>query len=321
MIPETCWIVTETGLSGTLNQCLGVAEALDVAPEVKSIALRQPWKSLSPWLGLTRDWSFVPPLEPPWPDLLIASGRKAAAAALHVKKHSGGRTFVVQIQDPRICARHFDLLAVPAHDPARGENVIVTTGAPNRVSAARLAQARKDFPELESFPGPRLAVLIGGSTRRVAMTSDVTVRLINHLKSFLKNSGGSILMTASRRTGPDNIALLRRDMTGDHVYFWDEKGQNPYFGLLGWADAIAVTSDSVSMLSESCTTGKPVYMITLEGQTHRLEAFHQTLLDQNRVRPFTGQVETGWASPPLSDADIVAAEIQKRLLGKEELQA
>ncbi|MCB9978581.1 MAG: mitochondrial fission ELM1 family protein [Rhodospirillales bacterium] len=319
MIPETCWIVTETGLAGTLNQCLGVAEALGVAPEVKSIALRQPWKSLSPWLGLTRDWSFVPPLEPPWPDLLIASGRKAAAAALHVKKHSGGRTFVVQIQDPRISAHHFDLLAVPAHDPARGSNVIVTAGAPNRVSAARLTQARKDFPEFESFPAPRLAVLIGGSTRRVAMTADVTARLIDHLKSFLKNSGGSTLMTASRRTGLDNTALLRREMTDNHVYFWDGKGQNPYFGLLGWADAIAVTSDSVSMISESCTTGKPVYMITLEGQTRRLEAFHRSLLDQNRVRPFTGSVETHWPPPPLNDADIVATEIRRRLLGRKGL--
>lgn len=313
MISETCWVITEAGLAGTLNQCLGVAEALNLTPKVKQITLRQPWKSFAPWLGFTQSHSFSPPLTPPWPDLLIASGRKAAAASLYVKKKSGGRTFTVQIQDPRINPRFFDLLAVPMHDPARGPNVIVTTAAPNRVTPARLEQARKDFPDFEKFPGPRLAVLIGGSTRRVQMTRAVTLRLIEHIRAFLRNAPGSVLMTASRRTGEDNIALLRQEINDPRVYFWDGKGQNPYFGLLGWADAVAVTSDSVSMLSEGCTTGKPVYMIALDGQTRRLEMLHRTLFDQRRIRPFTGLIETGWTPPPLNDADIVAGEIRKRV--------
>lgn len=284
---------------------------MDLTPEVRRIALRQPWKTFSPWLGLTRDDSFLPPLEPPWPDLLIAAGRKAAAASIHIRKRSGGRTFTVQIQDPRIAPHNFDLVAAPEHDPVRGDNVIVTTAAPNRVTPARLAQGREAFPDLETFPSPRLAVLIGGNTRRVQMTRSVTLRLIDHLKAFLKNTPGSILMTASRRTGEDNIALLRHELTDPRILFWDGSGPNPYFGMLGWADAIAVTSDSVSMLSEACTTGKPVYMIALDGQTRRLESFHRTLLDRKLVKPFTGKLES-FSPPVLNDARIVAQAIKQR---------
>ncbi|MEZ5919300.1 MAG: ELM1/GtrOC1 family putative glycosyltransferase [Alphaproteobacteria bacterium] len=98
---------------------------------VKRIALRQPWKSLSPWLNYECARTFIPALEPPWPDLLIASGRKSIAASRYIRKMSGGKTLTVQIQDPRTNPAQFDL-AVPAHDPTRGENVLVTTASPNR---------------------------------------------------------------------------------------------------------------------------------------------------------------------------------------------
>ena len=55
----TCWIVTEDGLTGTENQCRGVAAALGISPDIKRIGLRQPWRMLSPWLGLERAATFT----------------------------------------------------------------------------------------------------------------------------------------------------------------------------------------------------------------------------------------------------------------------
>src|SRR5262245_61933506 len=103
-----CWVVGE-GIAGTENQCLGVAEALGVAAEVKRVALRQPWKALSPYLGFECGCSFEPQLEGPWPDIVIAGGRKAIAAARYIKKASGGKTYTVLLQDPRISTKAFDL--------------------------------------------------------------------------------------------------------------------------------------------------------------------------------------------------------------------
>jgi len=304
-----CWIITE-GMAGTENQCLGVAEALGITPEVKRITLRQPWKMLSPYLGFENAHSFTPLLKAPWPDLLIASGRKSIAAARYIKKASGGKTFTVQIQDPRISPGHFDLVAVPRHDPTRGENVIVTSAAPNRITKARLDAARKEFaPLFETLPRPRVAVLIGGSSKAYTMTPAIMEQLAAQL-SALK---AGLMITTSRRTGEENEAILYKALTDkDDTFIWDGQGANPYFGMLAWADYIIVTADSASMLSEAASTGKPVYRIDLKGGSKRINALHKTLEDRGAVRPFTGTLEH-WNYEPLDDANIVAEAIRQRM--------
>jgi mitochondrial fission protein ELM1 len=304
---NTCWIISE-GIAGTENQCLGVAEALGVTPRVIRIELNQPWKTLSPYLGLESAASFKNMPLPPWPDLLIASGRKSIAAARFIKRASAGRTFVVQIQDPRYRRNDFDMIVVPAHDPARGPNVVVTTASPNRVTPARLEAAREQFAFLESLPRPRVAVLIGGNSKAHRITPAIMEKLCADLKTL----GAGLMITASRRTGPKNLHILKDQFSGDrNAYLWDGTGENPYFGLLAWADTLLVTSDSVSMLSEAATTGKPVYMVPLEGGARRLDAFHQTLKDKGIMRVFDGQLEH-WVYPPLRDAQLVAEAIKAR---------
>ena len=63
------------------------------------------------------------------------------------------------------------------------------------------------------------------------------------------------------------------------------------FGMLGLADHVLVTEDSVSMVSEACATGRPVQTISLEGGTERLRAFHRGMMDDGHVRPFRGILE------------------------------
>lgn len=307
-----CWIVTEAGLTGTENQCLGVADALGADPVVKRIGLRQPWKALSPWLGFECARAFTgDSLEPPWPDLLIAGGRKAIAAARYIKKSGGGKTFTVFLQDPRIDSRHFDLVAVPAHDSRHGENVIVTQATPNRVTAARLAAARKEFAALESLPSPRVAVLIGGSSKAYAMTPDVTRDLAGKLKN-LAGEGCGLMITASRRTGEGNKSILASALQDSGACIWDGAPPNPYYGFLAWADYIIVTGDSASMISEAATTGKPVYMVRLEGGSPRFDRLHNSLLEKGIIRLFDGRLEP-YGYTALNDAAMVAGEIRKRL--------
>lgn len=304
-------------MAGTENQCLGVAESLGLAPNVKRITLRQPWKILSPHIGIEAGWTFQPPLGgPPWPDLLLASGRKSIAASRYIKRKSGGKTFTVQIQDPRIAPTHFDLVAVPEHDPARGENVVVTVGAPNRITTIALERARTDFaPVFAMMPSPRVAVLLGGNSKAHRMTPAIMERLGQQLASL----PGSLMITASRRTDDAAREALQRGLNGHPHWFWDGTGTNPYHGMLAWADYILVTADSVSMLSDAGTTGKPVYMIPMEGGAARLNAFHQNLMKHGIIRPFEGRLEH-WTYPPLRDSDLIAAEIVRRMTSAQMLE-
>ncbi len=302
----SCWVITE-GMAGTENQCIGIAESLGVKPEIKQIKLRMPWKKLTPYLRLEAGWAFSPALEPPWPDLVIASGRKSIAASNYIRKMSNGKTFRVQVQDPRISPSNFNLVVLPEHDPTRGMNVFVTQAAPNRITPAKLEAARAAFPQFQSVQKPRVAVMIGGNSKAYKLTSSRMQNLANQLK--LLDAG--LMVSTSRRTGIDNEKILRDTLEPSGAYIWDGKGENPYLGMLAWADFILVSADSVSMISEACTTGKPVFMLNLEGGRPRLKSFHENLIEYGALRVFKGRLER-WQYTPLNDAQRAAEEIQRR---------
>ena len=87
--PET-WALSD-GKQGMVNQCLGLAEALGVTPSLRQLSIRQPWRSLPPQLWLAPLKSLAAdsaPLTPPWPDLLIATGRQTVAPAMAIRRRS-----------------------------------------------------------------------------------------------------------------------------------------------------------------------------------------------------------------------------------------
>src|SRR5580704_5860795 len=140
---KTCWIVTD-GKAGMESQCLGLAEALGVEPIVKRVTLRTPWRQLSPYFNMGLSHAYETgsdELAPPWPDILIATGRHSVPASLYVREESrraGTRTLTVQLQNPVISPSYFDLVVAPLHDRLSEPNVISTIGALHRVTRARL---------------------------------------------------------------------------------------------------------------------------------------------------------------------------------------
>lgn len=308
---KTCWIVVEAGLTGTVNQCIGVSLALGIKPKIiKDIKMKWPWSLVTPHVELTNPEIYEPDfIKAPFPDILIAAGRKSIAASLMIKKMSGGKTFTVQLQDPKIDPKNFDLVAAPFHDEIRGENVILTDGAPNRITQRRIDRARNHFaPLFEPLKTPRMAVLIGGNSK----THSLTRRHVENLIETLTPIDASFMVTASRRTDAINIDLLRQAFDTPGHYFWDGKSANPYLGMLAWADHILVTEDSVSMISDAGSTGKPVHIIDMAGGSARFDRFKDHMHDLGVTRAFDGNLEH-WSYEPLTDAQKVADEIAKRI--------
>ncbi len=306
----SCWIITE-GMAGTENQCIGIADALGVSPHIKRISLNEPWKTLSPYLSFEVNKTFSEPISSPWPDLLITSGRKSIAAARYIRRLSKGKTISIHVQDPRSWTKGFDLIAVPEHDPLRGTNVIVTKGSPNKITIDKMDQEYDEFSHLQSMKSPRVAVLIGGNSKAYKLTETITKRLAEDLLELNKSQNASLMITCSRRTGKVNEDILRSSLDNDKNFFWDGQGENPYIAMLSSADYIMVTADSASMISESCTTGKPVYMINLEGGAKRISDLHANLIRHGALREFNGSLAP-YEYEPLNDAQMVANEIKKR---------
>jgi len=306
MMSKTAWIVVEKSLTGTLNQCLGVAQALGIAAEIKDVALNQPWKMLSPYLGFERAETFQTPLTPPWPDLVIAAGRKSVAAARFIKKHSP-ETLCLFLQNPKVGHKGFDLIAAPIHDGIIGDNVIQTVGAPNAITPETLKAAKVQFSDFEALKSPRVAVLIGGNSKTHTLTSPIMQSLITRLQ----NLDAGLMITTSRRTGAKNMAMLQ-SANFKNAYIWDGSGDNPYRAMLAWADHIIVTNDSTSMLCDAATTGKPVHSVELQGGSVKFNRLYKTLQSKDITRPFKGNLEP-WSYEPLNDAQMIANAIKKRM--------
>ncbi len=317
--PRSAWILTD-GKAGDLVQCQGVAQALGVQPDERTV---HP--------GFFYDWPLpgIPidpreredrsgsPIAPPFPDLVIASGRRAVPYLRRIKALSP-TTFTVFLKDPRTGPETADFIWVPEHDRLRGDNVLATPTSPHTLSAEQLAAARASpWPEIERLSKPRVAVIVGGDSARSHFTGG-DIRTFSERLERLAQSPTSLMGTFSRRTDAsdprlkDDIAAV---FTRHDGYLWDGTGQNPYVQMLANADGIVVTADSVNMVGEAVATGVPVMIFRPSdrrlGANRKAYAFLQALAEHGAVHSFTGDLETG-TYEPLNSTPEIAREILAR---------
>ena len=319
------WVLTDH-VVGHTSQSLGVAEALGLPFEQRELAYGSlaalPWslgaRSLA---GLTAESRQK--LAPPWPRLVIAAGRRLGAVARWIKRRAardGRSTRLVQIMDPVAARDAFDLIAAPRHDAMTpGPTVIETLGAPNRITQARLSEEASRWRDrLADLPSPRFALLVGGATRHHGFAPAVAAELGRLASDLARSAGGGLLITTSRRTGAAATeALIDAVRAPSFVHRWDAGGgDNPYFAFLGLCDAAIVTGESISMCSEACATGRPVYIFAPPSIIKpAFAAFHAQLYQSGMAQPLdqsTTRAFTPWFYPPLSAAEEVAAAIRAR---------
>jgi len=320
-----CWVLTD-GTIGMEIQCIGLAEAVGATPEVKRIHMPAPWRWLPPGLLLHCDpLARLDPRgdrpAPPWPELLISCGRQSVAPAAALRRAAGEACLAIHIQDPKVPLDCFDLIAAPRHDRLSGPNVIETTGGLNRVTAPRLAEAAARIaPRLSHLPKRLVAVMIGGNNRAYRFTPAVARRLAAQLAELSRTEAVGLLITPSRRSDPATVAVLRDTLAGLPVEIWDGEGENPYFAFLELAEALIVTGDSVNMVTEAASTGKPVFTVELEGGSGKFRRFHETLRAAGITQPFAGRLEH-WSYAPLRDTVAVAAAVRRHLAARRQARS
>ncbi|KAE8652813.1 mitochondrial fission protein ELM1 [Cucumis sativus] len=273
------------------------------------------------------------------PLLVVASGRDTITITSSIRRLVSENVFVVQIQHPRLHLNRFDLVITPHHDyypltPQAKEQVprfirkwitpreppdqrvVLTVGALHQIDFAALRSAASAWHDVFApLPKPLLVVNIGGPTSRCRYGVDLAKQLVTGLLSVLA-SCGSVRISFSDRT-PEKVYNVVVKELGDNpkVYIWDRQEPNPHMGHLAWADAFVVTADSVSMISEVCSTGKPVYVIGTERCKWKYSAFHKSLKERGVIRPFTGteDISESWSYPPLNDTAEAATRVREEL--------
>lgn len=319
--PKRIWALLDER-QGNTNQTLGVAEALGVPFEIKKIVFNELTRlpnfiSNRTTIGMSKESAAQ--LAAPWPDITITTARRLGLVASYIKWKNPS-TFIAQIQWPGWPASHFDLIAAPVHDNVRpANNVFTTVGAPHRVTKDIIIQDANVWRSTVShLTAPRIAVLVGGNAGSYTFTLQHAKTLAIYASNMVQSLHGSLLMTTSRRTGDEATnVLLKCTTASNYFHVWNDKSptkNNPFYGFLGLADAIIATGDSISMCSEACATGKPVFIFSSpEFVSPKHQMFIDELYKRGLARPL---VENGnvifTPTAPLNDSLDVASEIKKR---------
>lgn len=323
------WALSD-GRAGNRAQALGLAEAVSRATGLGAAerivepgaAARLPawaWHALGhmlpgwPEAGLAAGSEA---LRPPWPRVVIGAGRRVAPLVAALGRRHGMRT--VQCLTPQMPLSAFDMVVAPDHDRLEAPNAVATLGSVGRVTPQRIAaETERLAPSLgaraAALPRPRIAVLVGGPGRAAGWGPDDGTRLISALIA-LTETGHGLIVTYSRRTEPSVAAGLADALDPARAIVHTGEGENPYPAMLGLADAVIVTADSVNMASEAACTGLPIHVFHVAEPAPKARVFHSVLEARGIARPYEREIGA-WAYQPLAEADRVALIIAERLLG------
>jgi mitochondrial fission protein ELM1 len=264
------------------------------------------------------------------PDLTISTGQRSVPAVRALKERSGGRMRAVHLGYPRLSPKYFDLVVpTPEYPVPDGPNVV-------RIPFALSPHVTRDVDPTDSalvtaYPAPRRLFLIGGPTLYWKLPVRKMVTAVSRLIDAAGREGGSIIAVGSPRTPPELLTAIRSRLERASVPFLFVPGDGPpaYASLVAGADAIFVTADSVAMVADAVTTGKPVGLVAIAKSG--LGRFMMALMD--RLRPgkrlfprdlrffwaaleehgFAGTIDAPKASGPPDYAKMVAEKVRQLL--------
>ena len=290
----TVWLL-EDHKPGHTTQSLGLIDALGwpyqrFKLEFTPLAQRPNFLRGATLRGLTA--ASAEQLVEPWPDLVVATGARAAPIAQWIRSASKGRSRTIQLgRKGAHLGNEFDLSVAPAYvglypDPRRIETTVPLT----RVRQKELDLAVERWGSiLGAGPAPRIALLVGGDDSVYALDADQASRMGGEVATLARDVGGSVFVTTSRRTETKAARALVAALGNVtvHSYHWSAahtEDENPYLGYLALADILVVSGESASMLAEASATGKPVFIYPLEKRGK----------DVHRVKFLIGQGVSQW---------------------------
>ena len=251
------------------------------------------------------------PLAPPWPHLIISIGRRSVPVALALKDVAN--PYALHIQNPKVPKHRFDLIAAPIHDGYTGDNVVNTFGAVHSVTAERLAGAVTSFAaRIDPLPRPRIAVLLGGESQAFSFPPELAASFGATLAEAARDSGGSLLVTPSRRTSPEALRALAATIAGVPRFVWDGAGENPYYAFLAGADAIVVTEKLRQHGHRGGRHRQAGLCPAAQGQFSAARPVSRIDAERGATRRFAGKIET-WSYAPINDTELVASVIRRAL--------
>lgn len=226
------------------------------------------------------------------PDLVISCGASVAGINYLVSRENSSRSVVV-MKPQFLSVKRFDLVVLPEHDRGgTGKNVVRTSGALNLINEQYLREQVEGLlgtPGMDAqASGSYIGVLIGGDSRGFRLQAAALRTLVAGLKEFCGHSQARLLVSTSRRTPPHIEELLRGELCGYErcsLCVIANERNIPYAvgGILGLSSWVVCSPESISMISEASSSGRPVVVFDAPGLSAKHRRFLEASVKKNRI--------------------------------------
>ncbi len=210
------------------------------------------------------------------PDYVISCGSHSSAVnVLLAKEHQAVNIGI--LKQNILSRRLFSAVILPQHDEPKaaraGEYVIVTKGATNLINRDYLNQQAegllKRFSHLKLRDKLKIGVLIGGDTGDYVLNEQLMRIVVAQIKDAAQALDADILLTTSRRTSSKVEQVLVRELKKDPrcqllIIANRDNVAEAVGGILGLAEILVVSGDSISMVSEAASSGKRLVVFPVQ---------------------------------------------------------
>jgi len=218
-------------------------------------------------------------------DIVVSCGSKTAACNLLLARENNAKNIAV-MKPALVGPGNFTLMVMPEHDrPAARDNIIVTSGAPNMVNPAALEDDIRRLKNAVGWsPAPKIGLLLGGDNRYFSIEVAAVKEVIKGIKEIAEETGAEVLVTTSRRTGPD-IERLVKDEFADYglkrllVIANDRNEKWAVGGMFAACKTVVVSGESNSMVSEAASSPCHVVVFTPKKISRRAKVKHELFLE------------------------------------------
>ncbi len=312
--PDRSVLILSDGKTGHVNQSLAVFEAIRAEREARGvpaentrahiIEVRFKSEFLKNFLAVLcvisrghlpfiKPWLMRTALEPAcydrimktYADTVISCGSSLVGVHLLAKYENQAKSLIVM--KPPVSLKCFEAVVAPRHDGLKPkDNVFITDKALSLVEGRRLeTEGAKLEAELHlSNENKRIGLLVGGDTRFAQFHEPSFQKIIQGIKRYSEETDAWLLATSSRRTPEWADRTLKTAFKDDKrcallVIANESNRPGIVGGILGLCDMIVVSGESISMVSEAVSSGKPVVVFMPSDQT-QLKPKHRVFLDQ-----------------------------------------
>jgi len=300
------------GMHGMISQVEGLAKALNLDYQHKTIKLKKFWNYIPPkFTPITENIlseNFVCNAK-----VIISCGRKSVIPSIALKKKFGKDILNIHIQDPKVKLSNFDFVVVPEHDGLGGKNVLISKGAIHYLTNEELDNNENYLKSRINNQKKIVTLIIGGPTKHYDYNDTTIDNIFLKIKQNFLEKNYQLIVVPSMRTPQYIINKAKNYFNEDQVVI-PNVDKKAYLCSLKKADHIIVTCDSTSMISEAAITGKPIYVAQMPAikNNERFKSFFNLFVSLNIIKELDTQVEN-WTYTKLDETKKIADQIKEKI--------